>query len=274
MEAIIALTLSSVLMILVGTVFLVQNRFYATQLARTAAHDNARMVTEMVASELRSLTDSAMSVADSTRLVFRSPMVLAVVCARPSSNRITVQFEGGEDALATDEVGGFAIRDSLSNRWSYHNVSGWSAISASGGTPAADCAANGADTAGASGHFKRLQRINNYTGGWWPPNGTVMMFYRTVEYRIATSDMDDATLGLFRGVDGESPVELVTGLDSSTRFQYRTGGSTYASKVTGASLGAIDAVRIVAQARTRPQTGATEDVTYGWAVNVFTRNVP
>jgi hypothetical protein len=68
-------------------------------------------------------------------------------------------------------------------------------------------------------------------------------------------------------------VEMVTGLDSSAGFLYRTGGSSYATSVTGAAnLGRIDAIRIVAEARTRPQAGGTEDVTYGWGVNVHLRN--
>lgn len=272
-EAIVALTLSSVLVVLVGTTFLVQNGYYSTQLARTAAQDNARMVTEMVASELRSLTDSAVLTAESQRLVVRSPMVMAAVCAQISGpTRIAVQFEGGESALAVDEVSGFAIRDTLTDVWSYYDLSrNWGRIASAGDAPG-DCAANGADTVGARHEFKRLTRINTYTGGYWPAPGTLMMFYREVEYRVQTSAMDPSTLGLFRRVSGGTLVELATGLDASTQFQYRTGGSTYADRVTGATLGAIDAIRIVAQARTRPQSGGLEDVTAGWAVNVHLRN--
>jgi len=271
-EAIVALTLSSVLVILVGTTFLVQNRYYATQLARTTTQDNARTVTEMVASELRGLTDSAVVIATNQRLVVRSPMVMAVVCAQLTSpTRIAVQMDGGEAGVTTDEVTGFGIRSST-GRWSYYDISGWSRIQSSGGNPAAGCAANGADTVGISGDFVRLQRIDSYAGSW-PANGTVMMIYRTVEYTIQTSTMDPSTLGLFRGMYGSTLVELATGLDSSSGFLYRTGGASYATSVTGAaSLGTIDAIRIVAEARTRPQTGGTEDITYGWGVNVHLRN--
>lgn len=266
------MTLTSVLVILVATTFLVQNRYYAVQLARTTAQDNARMVTEMVASELRSLTDSAVVVATNRQLVVRSPMVMAAVCGRDATpSRITVQMEGGEAALATTEVTGFGVRAST-GRWSYHDIPRWDRIASSGGSPPADCAANGADTVGISGDFLRLERINTYAGSW-PADGTVMMFYRTVDYRIQTSTMDPTTLGLFRGPYGGTLVELATGLDSSSGFLYRTGGAAYATSVTGAAnLGRIDAVRIVAQARTRPQTGGTQDVTYGWGVNVHLRN--
>lgn len=271
-EAIVAMTLTSVLVMLVATTFLVQNRYYATQLARTATQDNARMVTEMVASELRSLTDSAVVVAANRQLVVRSPMVMAVVCAQLSSPaRITVQMDGGEAGLTQSEVSGFGVRGT-NGVWSYYDITGWSRISSPSTAAAADCYANGADTVGISGDFQRLTRINTYHGSW-PPNGTVMMIYRKVEYRIQTSTMDPTTLGLFRGMYGGTLVELATGLDSSSGFLYRTGGASYATSVTGAAnLGAIDAIRIVAETRTRPQAGGTDDVTYGWGVNVHLRN--
>lgn len=274
MEALIALTLSSVLVILVGTTFLVQNRYYARQLALTTAQDNARMVTETVASELRSLPDSAVVVAGNLQLVVRSPIVMAVVCAQLTTpTRIAVQMDGGEAELNTDELSGFGVR-ATSGRWSYYDISGWNAIRSSGGsgTPAADCAASGADTVGISGDFVRLKNINTYHGSW-PANGTIMMLYRKVEYRIQTSTMDASTLGLFRGIYGGTLVELATGLNSTAGFQYRTGGASYATSVSGAAaLGTIDAIRILAQARVRPQAGLGGDITYGWGVNLHLRN--
>lgn len=270
-EAIVALTLSSVLVLLVGTTFLVQNRYYARQLALTTAQDNARMVTEMVASELRSLTDSAVVLAQNQRLVIRSPMVMGVVCSQGSGNKVNFQMRGGAAGLTTSEVTGFGIRTST-GRWEYYDISSWGQIENPGGSPAADCAANGADTVGIRDEFVRLQKIKNYAG-YLPANGTVMMIYRTVEYKIQTSTMDPTTLGLYRGIYGETLVELATGLDSTAGFQYRTGGSTYASSVSGAAaLGTIDAIRINARAKTRPQAGLGADVTYGWGVNVHLRN--
>lgn len=272
LEAIVALTLSAVLVILVGTTFLVQNRYHATQLARTTAQDNARMMTELVASELRSLTDSAVVTADSTRLVVRSPMVGMIVCAHGSGNRVSVHLPGGTAGITSDDVSGVALVDTASGRWLYYDRT-WSQLYQAGGSPVAGCVAAGADTAGAASSFLDLRGGTLTSGfGYKPPLGSTLMLYRLVEYRVQTSAMDVSTRGLFRGVAGGSLVEVVSGLDASAGFRYRTGGSTYAGSVTGASLGAIDAVRIVAQARARPEAGDTDDVTYGWAVNVHLRN--
>ena len=110
-EALVSLTISSLIVIMVSTVFLVQNQFYATQLSRGQAHDNARMMTDVVASELRSLMEGGVVAARSDSLVVRTPAVLAVVCALPGSHKATVQYTGGKSGLTTSEIAGVALRD-------------------------------------------------------------------------------------------------------------------------------------------------------------------
>lgn len=267
----VALTLASVVVILVSTVFLVQNRYYQTQLARTEAHDAARVMTETVASELRSVAWGGVKVAQSDRMVVRSPIVLAAVCASGPGDLVAVQLDGGLSGLATDEVTGFAVRDTLSTAWSYHDDADWSAISETAGSPAAACAANGADTTGASGEFVSLGQLGAFEG-YVPVVGQLLMLYREVEYSVATSALDPPQRALYRTVAGGSPVEFVTGVDPGAAFEYRTGGSTYAGTVSGAVLDSVDAVRVVAEARRTPRTGGVEDVVYGWSVNVTLRN--
>ncbi len=256
---------------LVSTVFLVQNRYYEIQLARGAAQDGARTMTEGVASELRSVAKGGVEVAESDRLVARSPIVLAAVCAQSGSDEVAVQFDGGPAGIDTDEVTGFAVRDTITGGWTYHDGATWSAIVQPTGTPASACAANGADTTGATSDFTSLRQLAAYHGSL-PAVGQLLMLYREVEYAIGASGMRPATLALFRSVGGGTPVEFATGLDPTTGFEYRTGGSTYASAVAGGMLAGIDAIRIVAEAREAPGTGGVDDVTYGWSVNVFLRN--
>ena len=99
------------------------------------------------------------------------------------------------------------------------------------------------------------------------------MLFREATFKIQTSELDPSTLGLFRGVYGDSLVEFATGLDTTAKFQYRTGGSTYADTVLSAALADIDVIRIVADARKRAQTGGRDDITFGWSVNVALRNI-
>lgn len=275
-EAIVALALSSVLVILVGTTFLVQNRYYAVQLQRSAAQDNARTATDMITSEIRSTMKGGVVTAGNKQLVIRSPIALAVVCAMSMSGHlVSVHIEGGKTGFDTLEVSGIAIRDTVTTGWTYYDSytygRDWAHFQEASGTPAASCQANGADTVGARNEFLEFRRLNTYFG-FDPPLGSVLMVYRTVEYKFDTSGLDPTTLALFRGVSGGGLTEFATGMSSTAQFQYRTGSSTYATSVTGGALATIDAIRIEARALGKPQTGGVADVVFGWGVNVVLRN--
>ena len=267
-----ALTLTAIIVALVSTVFLVQNNFFSRQVARTATQDNARSVTELIGSDVRSVTDDGIVVADHRQLVVRSPMVLAAVCAQIPGPLTTVYVDGGLAGLDTLEVSGFALRDPASGAWTYYDIPSWGTIESTGGQPAGDCAANGADTIGASGDFMRLRKLKSYAGSN-PALGTVLMLYRNVELSFQQSQMDPTTWGLFRGIYGDTLVEFATGMDTTSGFWYRTGGSTYASQVTGTGLPLIDAIRVKSEAAERAPTGGAKDITYGWSVNMILRNV-
>lgn len=256
---------------LVSTVFLVQNNFFSRQVARSEAQDNARSVTEAIGSDVRSTMEDGVVVATHHDLVVHSPMVLAVVCAHAGPGRVTVQMDGGTAGLDTDELSGFAVRDSVTGAWTYHDLPSWQTIRSGGGAPAAECAGNGADTVGATADFARLRNLADYLGSL-PPVGTMLMLYRNVEFTFQQSDMDPTTWGLFRGIYGNNLVEFATGMDTTSGFEYRTGGSTYASSVTGSSLSLIDAIRVTADAKEKPTTGGQSSITYGWSVNFILRN--
>lgn len=270
-ETIIALVLSSVVIVLVSTTFLVQNQYYSSQTLRAAAHDNARTATERMAGEVRSVMRGGLATAGARTLVVRSPMLLAVVCNRSVAN-VDVHNEGGEMAIDTDEVAGVGWLDTSTGNWDYRTAT-WSYVDGSGGTPAASCASNGADTTGAASSFHRLGNFDLLYGAT-PDQGDVVMLYRETTFKIQSSVLEPVTLGLFRGSYGQPLVELATGMDASAKFQYRTGGTTYADTITAANLADIDAVRIVADARKRSESGGQEDITFGWSVNVPLPNVP
>ena len=271
-EAIVALALSSVLVVLVGTTFLVQNRYYAVQVERSAVQDNARMVTELVASEIRSTMKDGVVTADKKKLVVRSPIAVAVLCAA-AGPKFGLFIRGAGSVNDLTEVTGIAKRDTLTGGWRYKDQS-WAKLANPGNTAATTCAAAGADTVGLSRDFHDVVKLNSLFGSY-PPLGTVYMLFREVEYTFGTSVLDPTTFALFRKVKGGVAVELATGMDSSAQFQYRRSDqTTYATSVGGGDVGKIIAIRIEAQARRAPQTGGVDDVTFGWGVNVMLRNGP
>jgi type II secretory pathway pseudopilin PulG len=268
-ETLVAMLLSSMLIILVGTTFLVQNRYYSTQTLRAGAQDNARAATERVAEALRSVKGDGLVVAGSRTLTVRSPIVVAMVCA-VESNDAHVHLEGGAAGLDTDEVAGVAVRDSTTGAWTYAAAT-WAALNAGPTGAETACASGGADTAGAAGEFHTIGPLNTLFAAV-PPRGTAIMLYREITFRIRESQLESGRLGFFRRAGGGSFVELATGMDASARFQYRSGGTTYADTVVDGSLGAVDAVRVAADARKPATTGGQEDVTFGWAVTVALPN--
>jgi prepilin-type N-terminal cleavage/methylation domain-containing protein len=268
-ETLIALVLSSFVIILVSHVFLVQNRFFSTQILRTGVQDNVRAATELMAREIRTTLEDGVVVAGPRTLTLRSPIVIGVICHRLGAPLADIMTEGGQAAIDTLEVAGVALRND--STWEYGNDT-WSSLNGSDLSSAAACADNGADTTGAPGQFHRLRRLNLLFSP--PPSeGDVLMLFRETTFKIQQSELDPTTFGLFRGRYGSTLVEFATGMDTTAQFQYRTGGSGYADTITAGSLGTIDAVRIVADARKAAPTGGVDDITFGWSVNVSIRNV-
>lgn len=266
-----ALVLSSVLIMLVSTTFLVQNQYYASQILRAGAHDNARVATERVASEVRATMPAGILVAGPRTLTVRSPIVVAMVCDRQGADA-HVHFEGGLGGLDADEVAGVAVRDSTTGAWSYESAT-WATLDGGALQAATRCVAAGADTVGASAEFRTLGQLDVLFGAA-PARGVAVMLYRETTFKIQESELDPGRLGLFRGIYGGPLVEFATGMDASAQFQYRTGGSTFADTLTSTSLADVDAVRIVADARKPARTGGQDDVRFGWAVTVALREGP
>ncbi|MDH5759505.1 MAG: prepilin-type N-terminal cleavage/methylation domain-containing protein [Gemmatimonadota bacterium] len=267
-ETLVALTISSILVVLVGSVFLVQNRYSALQMRRVQVQDNARSATELVAREVRSSLNGSVTVAEPDRLVLRSPMVLVGVCAVLGPNTF-VHIEGGADGVDVNEVRGVAVR-TAPGVWSFH-AARWSQINGAMGG-AAPCAGNGADTLGASREYHRLTSLGTYIGSS-PAVGDVLVLYRETEFRFRQSTLEPAVTALYRGMAGDTLVEFATGMDAGSGFSYRISGGAYNASVTGASLARIDAVRVTARGWLPPETGGQDPVRSGWDVTIPLGNV-
>jgi len=272
-EAIVAVLLSSLIILMVAGIFLTQNRSYQTQLGVTDAHHNARAVTELLSGELRSVMEGGVQLAENDEITIRTPLVLAAVCAE-NGILVGLHVEGGAAAIEAheEEVAGFAVADG-GGGWDYYDVD-WATIDngSSSSSIAEGCYANGADTVGALGDFISLRNLDDYHPTV-PDVGELILLFSETRFKFQTSLLDPATVGLFRQISGDTLVEFATGMDPTAQFQYRTGGSTYANSVSGASLGDIDVVRIVSKVEEPPPPGAQDAIRYGWSVNVALRNV-
>ena len=265
-EALVALTISGALVLMVGALFLVQNEFYSWLLLRTQVQENARTITEMVETEIRSVPKGGIVLADSQRVVIRSPMVSAAICGLVAGGvDVWVHIPGGTPAIDQPEVASLGVLDSSTGVWSFWDTA-WSNLNSTGTGASAACATNGADTTGASSEYRRLNYYSITMG--LGQIGNVMMLGRKIEFRIAPSTLNPGTTALYRGNYGSTLTELATGLASNAKFQYRRGSTTHYNSLTGSNLALIDGIRIVAQSTGKGESGARTQYAFGWTVDI------
>ena len=268
-EALIALTISSVLVLLVSTVFLVQNDFYSHILLRSQVQENARTMSELVGSEIRALASGSMIVADSSRLVARANIVTGLVCGTQGSD-VIVYLPGGSTAFDTTDVAGFGYRNPSTGAWTYYSRT-WSQLKQPGGVPGLQCALQGADTTGAISHFVRMDHIDSDTGvsgATLASSGSVIMLFRQTEFRFNNSLLVSGDRALFWGLYGQTLKEVVTGMSSDAHFEYRTGVNTWSKAIASGSLANVNGVRIVAQSIGKGETSQQATYSFGWSVDI------
>ena len=264
LEALVALTLSSVIVALVSSVFLTQNNFYRSVLQRTRVQDNLRVVTDFIVSEVRAVADGGVTTAESRRFVVRLPIAMGGVCHDQSSHGRV--YMPGLSEIDGNEVAGYGRQDA-SGDWSY-TADTWSNLLVSSGSNDADecLTRNGADTLGAIADFGRLLISGGTT------LGEVIMIYREVEFKIDESELEPQSLAVYRGVTGDTLRELATGITSDAKFQYRLPSGTYQNSITGGSIANIENIRVVASAIATDSIGTLNSYSYEWTVGIPLRN--
>ncbi len=268
-EAVVALTVSTLLVLLAGNLFLVQGDFYGFLVRRAEAQDNARSISDVVSSDLRSIMGGGLVVADSSRLVIRRPITLGGVCAVQGTT-IFVHL-GGADRIDPEEVSGFAIQGP-SGGWRYFAATWESLYGGGGAAPARRCFESGADTTGAVPEYFRLNRIAIAAGRPIVP-GEAVLIYAEREFRLRPSSIAPRSRGLFVGPPGDDLVEFASGLDSSAGFSYRVDGR-YRPSATGAQRNRVEVVRINLRVRVPAETIRGTDATVDWVVDVPLRRDP
>ena len=263
LEAIVALILSSIIVALVSSVFLTQNAFYRNVVQRARVQENLRVVTDLIASEVRGVAGGGVTTAESRRFVVRLPIAMGGVC----DNQITDGrvYMPGLSGIYGPEVAGYARQDAGGN-WTYTTDTWASLLLSSGTNDANQCLTlNAADTVGASADFGRL-----LIGG--TTLGEVIMIYREVEFKIDQSELNPIALAVYRGVTGDTLREFATGITTDMKFQYRLPSSTYQNSITGASMANIENIRVIAAAIATDSIGSIESYSYEWTVGIPLRN--
>ena len=251
-------------MALVASVFWAQNDFYAMVVERAKVHDNLRVVSDLIASEIRGVSGGGVTTAQSRRFVIRLPLAVGGVCHGEVSHG-RVYMPGLSDVDASD-VAGYARQDANGD-WTYTTDTWSNLLVSSGASDASECATrSGADTVGATQDYGRLLISGGTT------LGEAIMIWQEVEFKIDESELDPTTLAVFRGVTGDTLRELATGITPDTKFAYSKGGPDFVSSLTGPILDSIAAIRVTASAIASDSLGAVDAYEYEWTVKIPLRN--
>jgi prepilin-type N-terminal cleavage/methylation domain-containing protein len=266
-EALIALALSGVIIALASTVFVAQSAFYRNVTERGKLQESVRAAAELVAADVRVLTEGSVVTATANRLVARLPVMVGVACGSMGANRYTYLALDGSPVTDGDKTGVGVLQSD--GNWAYFPRS-WAQLYGGSGEASTitSCVGAGVDSTGPKTDFVRLTFPGGRGGNAMTP-GRPIMLYAETEIRFANSDLQPGRLALFRGVD-PNLIEFATGFSSDSRFEYRANG-TWHTSVSGAQLHDIDAVRVFVEATSEDVRSGPADL--GWSVEVPLRNV-
>ena len=270
LEALVAMVLSTIVVSLVTSTFLAQNRFYSDAINRSAIQESVRGATSRAAADFEAAFRGGVVVADRNEVVYRLPLLLGAVCGVKDQS-VFVFLPRDDITSDPSSAAGFGIRAGDLD-WRYKPAAWGSFYHSSGGEAARACAASGADTTGATPAFTRMEGLDpsgNLTVG------DLVMVYQEVELRLAPSNLDPGTRALFRGPVGGTLTEVATGLSNESSFEYGLfQRGDFRRRVRGSrNLARIDRIRLFLES-TAPASGAgRNDLTFDLTRTVPLRNV-
>jgi len=269
LEALVAMLISTLLVSMVASIFLVQNEFYADAVKKTTLHEGVRSAVALVSSELRGIPGGGIVVAEADSVTFRIPLVVGGVCGKSGSETF-IYFPTGGQAIDPTLVRGYGVRDDT-GAWAF-TPAAWSSIYRPSGTmPSQTCRWAGADTTGATAEFYRLDGLVASPG---LQAGDLVMLYMERTLRLGPSDLDSRSTGLFTGSAGGGMSEFSSGLTPASSFRYRLlNQHNWRTRVAGRNRERVAVIRFSAHGAAPSSRVGRDSLTFNLTSTVFLRNV-
>jgi len=267
-ELLVALMIAAIIGVSLTQLVVSQSRFVALQGALMQARSGARAALNVVANDLRMVSDSGLVGAAADSITVRVPYVFGIACGQWAGRTVVSLLPADSATYYSATPSGYAWRDST-GRFVFVQ-------------PA---------TAGRSwGWACNWPRTNPPililgTPGWSPlavtvrpndvrtPPGAVVYLYQLVRYAFAPSAQLPGRIGLWRTVlsTGQRD-ELVAPFDSSAGFQFLD--STYtAQTAVPADLNTVKGIRLLLVATSeQPPEGRTLPMMFRLTTDVLFRN--
>jgi len=271
-ELLVAMIIAAIIGLSLTQLVISQSRFVALQSAIMQARGGARAALNVMAADLRMVTDSGLVAAAPDSVTVRVPFAFGVACAQASGNVTLSLLPADSASYYSATASGYAWRDTTGRfdfvepatvSASFAFLCTWPYI-----TPSIT-------TLGAPGWTALAVAVPNDPRQTppGPPTGTVVYLYQLVRYAFAPSGQLPGRIGLWRTVlsTGQRD-ELVAPFDSTSGFQFLD--STLTPRQTPpANLDTVRGLHLVLIATSeQPPEGRTLPMQFNLTTNVVFRN--
>ena len=267
-ELLVALLIAAIIGVSLTQLVISQSRFVALQGAIMQARCGARAALNVIAGDLRMVSDSGLVAADPDSVTVRVPYAFGVACAQWNGRTVVSLLPADSATYFSATASGYAWRDST-------------------GTFVFEEPATVAHSWGWACNWPRSNPPIRILGtpGWTPravavrpndvrtPQGAVVYLYQLVRYAFAPSAQLPGQIGLWRTVlsTGQRD-ELVAPFDTSAAFQFLD--SVYAPHASPPSdLSTVKGVRLILVAMSeQPPEGRALPMQFKLTTDVVFRN--
>jgi len=275
-ELLVALIIAAIIGAALTQLVISQSRFAALQGGIIQARGGARAALNVMATDLRMVSDSGLVTAAHDSVTVRVPYAFGIACGQ-AAGKVTVSLLPADSAsYYAATASGYAWRDTT-GRMVF--VQPTTVTSASTGNCTNTSITNPTiTTLTATGWPAAAVALPNDTRRTppGPPQGSVVYLYQLVRYAFAPSGQLPGRIGLWRTVlsTGERD-ELVAPFDTSASFQFLVGTRLTPQVAPPPVLDSVLGLRLVlVAASAQPPEGRTAFETFNITTNVVFQNHP
>ncbi|HEY2805145.1 MAG TPA: hypothetical protein VGI92_04725 [Gemmatimonadales bacterium] len=266
-ELLVALLISGIIGIALTKLVINQSRFVSTQDGIMRARSGARAALNVLASEVRMVSDSGLRSASSDSIVIRVPYAFGIACIWGLGYTAIAPFPSDSASVAIAAPSGVAWRDSVG---SWHFIEPATVIT---GIPTTFCNAVGI----------HVMNSTKWTATSWAVSGTTstapsqfapVYLYQTITYAFGPSVDMPGRRALWRAVPSAGlREEMVTPFDSSAKFMFIVGNAQAVQASPPAVLDSVVGVRVrLVAASDNAPGGRTAPMIFNLSTNLLFRN--
>jgi type II secretory pathway pseudopilin PulG len=267
-ELVVAMIIAAIIGVSLTQLVISQSRFVALQSSIMQARGGARAALNVMAADLRMVTDSGLVDAAPDSVTVRVPYAFGVACMQAAGKTVTSLLPADSASYVSASSSGYAWRDSTGKYVFVQPATVTASFWFLCAWPFSSPNITILSTPGWSAQVVALGPNDLRT-----PPGTVVYLYQLVRYAFAPSGQVPGQIGLWRTLlsTGQRD-ELVAPFDTSSGFQFLDSTFTPAA-APPADLNRVKGLRLILVATSeQPPEGRTQPMKFNLTTNVVFRN--